>query len=308
LALNFAVTTGGVNGGCTFDRSHPVAVRFDWQPDTSYQVSFGVRATNDHISVSPQIWLQDSAGRWVGVMNDVNQATQLAAPSSGQRDWVRHVSDITWTSGLSGQPSTGWLLFIPDIGGVPDREICAAAPFQAELAIDDVALRRIGPGAASPLLALGWPFADHSTGAPAWHRTEGSTWHKDDDVFAQDWNFATGSADLGESVFNVIEGTVVFAGSASNYGNNVVVLALDARYAVRYAHLQRIDVAPGDRVAVGTALGTVGATGLGKKGSPHLHISAYSDLSERMVASLRQGRIKCGSHASSCGQPFVLIP
>ena len=51
-------------------------------------------------------------------------------------------------------------------------------------------------------------------------------------------------------------------------GFTVVVEHLSGVYSLYY-HLARLDVAAGERVAAGTAVGTVGSTGLAT--GPHLH-------------------------------------
>jgi murein DD-endopeptidase MepM/ murein hydrolase activator NlpD len=76
------------------------------------------------------------------------------------------------------------------------------------------------------------------------------------------------SAPLGAPVVAARSGTVRFAGDRGGYGNLVIV---DHGGGVEtwYAHLDRIDVSPGSRVAAGRDLGTVGQTG--RATGPHLH-------------------------------------
>ena len=77
--------------------------------------------------------------------------------------------------------------------------------------------------------------------------------------------------------FAAAEGTVVVAAGAGTVvmaqfriitGLTVVIEHLPGVYSLYY-HLARLDVAAGERVAPGTALGTVGSTGLAT--GPHLH-------------------------------------
>jgi murein DD-endopeptidase MepM/ murein hydrolase activator NlpD len=64
-------------------------------------------------------------------------------------------------------------------------------------------------------------------------------------------------------------GHVVFAGwDSSGYGN-LVVVAHGRGVETFYAHLSRIAVAEGDRVAAGERVGRVGSTG--RSTGPHLH-------------------------------------
>jgi len=88
---------------------------------------------------------------------------------------------------------------------------------------------------------------------------------------AVDWNGvgpAAGSADLGLPVVASLGGTVLAAGDQSAYGTRVIVDHGDG-WSTLYAHLSAIWVAPGQRVAMGTLLGSVGDTGI--SGGPHLH-------------------------------------
>ena len=63
-------------------------------------------------------------------------------------------------------------------------------------------------------------------------------------------------------------GTVVMARFRIITGLTVVIEHLPAVYSLYY-HLSRLNVAVGERVEPGTALGTVGSTGLAT--GPHLH-------------------------------------
>jgi murein DD-endopeptidase MepM/ murein hydrolase activator NlpD len=66
---------------------------------------------------------------------------------------------------------------------------------------------------------------------------------------------------------------VSFAGPAGNYG---LLVALDHGNGVqtRYAHLSRLGVRRGQRVASGDILGSVGSTG--RSTGPHLHYEVRS--------------------------------
>jgi murein DD-endopeptidase MepM/ murein hydrolase activator NlpD len=94
-----------------------------------------------------------------------------------------------------------------------------------------------------------------------------------------DWNgLGGGRTDLGDPVMSIASGTVTFAEDVGGGWGNVVRV----RHRVRgegdveslYAHLDRIDVAVGDRVLRGQVLGTLGdAHG---RYSPHLHLELRS--------------------------------
>lgn len=81
------------------------------------------------------------------------------------------------------------------------------------------------------------------------------------------------AAPLGATVRSVDAGVVTFAGRQNGYGN-VIYIAHDGHDRTTvYAHLQRIDVREGDRVAQGDAIGTVGKTGMAS--GPHLHFEVH---------------------------------
>ena len=75
-------------------------------------------------------------------------------------------------------------------------------------------------------------------------------------------------APIGTPVHVVGDGVVAFAGQQNGYGNVIQIQHSDNRMTV-YAHLSRIDVARGQRVAQGDHIGDVGMTGWAT--GPHLH-------------------------------------
>ncbi len=79
----------------------------------------------------------------------------------------------------------------------------------------------------------------------------------------------------------VANGTVAFAGAQGNYGNLVVVNHTSGRQ-TRYAQLAKISVSVGQKIRQGTALGTVGATGLANR--PHLHFEIRANSAVGWVA------------------------
>lgn len=76
------------------------------------------------------------------------------------------------------------------------------------------------------------------------------------------------AAPQGTAVRTVAEGEVRFAGRQGGYGNVVEIQHAGDRSTL-YAHLSRIDVKPGQRVARGSMIGAVGSTGWST--GPHLH-------------------------------------
>jgi len=78
-----------------------------------------------------------------------------------------------------------------------------------------------------------------------------------------DFKGATGSP-----IFAAAGGRVSFAGWKSGYGQ-VIEISHGNGMMTRYAHLSRIGVKPGQRVAAGTTIGGLGSTG--RSTGPHLH-------------------------------------
>lgn len=76
------------------------------------------------------------------------------------------------------------------------------------------------------------------------------------------------AAPTGTPVRSVGDGTVEFAGSQNGYGN-VVIVRHGGEHSTVYAHLSRIGVRVGQKVAQGETLGGVGSTGWAT--GPHLH-------------------------------------
>ena len=76
------------------------------------------------------------------------------------------------------------------------------------------------------------------------------------------------AAPIGTPVRSVANGYVDFAGWQNGYGNVVNLDHGNGRSTV-YAHLSRIDVHPGQRIAQGGVIGAVGTTGWST--GPHLH-------------------------------------
>ncbi|HRQ61963.1 MAG TPA: M23 family metallopeptidase, partial [Alphaproteobacteria bacterium] len=64
-------------------------------------------------------------------------------------------------------------------------------------------------------------------------------------------------------------GQVVYAGNELRGSGNLVLVRHDNGYMTAYAHLDRIDVRPGMKLARGQTLGTVGSTGSVRE--PQLH-------------------------------------
>ncbi|MCZ4510110.1 LysM peptidoglycan-binding domain-containing M23 family metallopeptidase [Streptomyces sp. ActVer] len=118
------------------------------------------------------------------------------------------------------------------------------------------------PKAASEASAAGFtlPVAGAGVGTP--YKMSGSMWSS---------GYHTGVdfvVPTGTSLKSVGAGTVVSAGWAGAYGNQVVIKLDDGRYA-QYAHQSSLSVSAGQTVSEGQQVGLSGATG--NVTGPHLH-------------------------------------
>ncbi|KAF1023103.1 MAG: Murein DD-endopeptidase MepM [Paracidovorax wautersii] len=88
----------------------------------------------------------------------------------------------------------------------------------------------------------------------------------------QQWKAHTGvdlGAPTGTPIRTVGDGVVEFAGRQTGYGN-VVFIKHNAAQTTVYAHMSKINVKAGQKVAQGDNIGLVGATGWAT--GPHLHL------------------------------------
>ena len=75
------------------------------------------------------------------------------------------------------------------------------------------------------------------------------------------------------TVARIVTGSSPDAEQPGDGFGNLVVVDHGREYFTAYAHLDHVDVRPGDRVRAGARLGTMGRTG--KAGNPHLHFSLH---------------------------------
>jgi murein DD-endopeptidase MepM/ murein hydrolase activator NlpD len=110
---------------------------------------------------------------------------------------------------------------------------------------------------ATPPLLLAWPLAQPVVGDPFGPR--GDRFHAGIDLVA----------DTGTSVYAGRGGQIAYAGWRAGGWGFLVTIAHGRGERTMYAHLSRIDVRLGVRVARGVRIGAVGATGHAT--GPHLH-------------------------------------
>ena len=92
------------------------------------------------------------------------------------------------------------------------------------------------------------------------------------DPFTDEWKFHEGT-DLafaeGSPIPSLTSGKVIFSGQQNGYGNTVIVEG-HGGVKVRYAHLEKLEVATGTEIAKGQEIGLAGSTG--RSTGPHLHV------------------------------------
>lgn len=96
-----------------------------------------------------------------------------------------------------------------------------------------------------------------------------------------------GQSQTQQAIPSPIAGTVVSAGPLGNAGN-AVVLRGEQGQLVYIFHMSKIDVRAGQKVAYGQDLGNQGSTG--NSTGPHVHIEASSQVIDRWVNDLLDGR------------------
>ncbi|MEV7993713.1 M23 family metallopeptidase [Streptomyces sp. NPDC086077] len=116
--------------------------------------------------------------------------------------------------------------------------------------------------AADSAASTGFTAPVDGAGIGTAYRVAGSMWSSG---YHTGVDFAAAS---GTPLKAVGEGTVVSAGWAGSYGNQVVIKLADGYYA-QYAHLSSLSVAGGQTVTAGQQIGLSGSTG--NSTGPHLH-------------------------------------
>jgi murein DD-endopeptidase MepM/ murein hydrolase activator NlpD len=139
--------------------------------------------------------------------------------------------------------------------------------------------------------------------------TESSGFGWRDDPIRHDRRYHRGTdfrAEPGTAVLAAGDGTVVFAGRQSGYGN-VIYVDHGGGVITRYAHLRRIETKKNMTVTAGERIGQVGSTG--RATGPHLHFEirldgrAVNPVTAMAVADLERQSPEAGKLAA-----FALAP
>lgn len=138
-------------------------------------------------------------------------------------------------------------------------------------------------GAGNDIIDLPWIFVTEN-----WIEIVGSTAHRGDDVFAQDWRRKPGGETAGQAVCAAVSGVVAYTGQHEGFGLTAVLWEPERQLAVRYAHLDQIAVAPGQSVIAGVSIiGRVGSSGLRHPSMAHIHVAVYTAPDPRAERPLR---------------------
>ena len=156
---------------------------------------------------------------------------------------------------ISGERGSGGPLVVMDAASIAAVE-ARAVQLEAQLKTYESALRE-----KSRIPSI-WPVAGEMTDGFGGRRNPfgGSSFefHPGQDI----------RAERGTPVVVAANGTVVFAGTQSGYGQMVEVSHGDG-LTTRYAHLSKLEVVVGQEIARGQLVGLVGSTG--RSTGPHLH-------------------------------------
>jgi murein DD-endopeptidase MepM/ murein hydrolase activator NlpD len=117
------------------------------------------------------------------------------------------------------------------------------------------------------------------------------------------------AADVGEPVYAVAGGEVIYAGDGLRGYGNLVIVRHDRRYSSLYAHNSELKVALGDQVAQGKLIALQGSTG--HSTGPHVHFEIRDgDAAVNPRDLLPKGKLAdagCESAACSPRAPAVLV-
>jgi len=98
---------------------------------------------------------------------------------------------------------------------------------------------------------------------------------------------------VGTALYALTDGTVTFAGQATNCGGTISIHTPAQQASVTYCHLSSIDITTGDEVVAGQWLGrsggAAGTPGAGNSTGPHLHLQIVTPAGRRCPQALLLG-------------------
>ncbi len=152
--------------------------------------------------------------------------------------------------------------------------------------------------------SLFWPFEEPKKNKE-WHTVPGSYLHEGSDLYAQDWNMGNQNDDCNEKINSPILGKIIYLGFNAkylsidengnpkwnpNYGQNVIILSPNEKFALRIAHLKKNstkNLKVGDTVTAGSYIGKVSNTGLLDQQTCHAHISLHKKINSEAIQRMK---------------------
>ena len=239
-----------------------IADRFGLKPETILWGNYNVLADNPHRLLPDQVLtilpVDGTYHKWSAGEDLQKVADFYHVDPQAIIEWPGNPFDVYATDIANPGLAPGTMLIIP--GG--QREMIDYGP--PVIPRDNPAVARTyGPGFCGEIMdgAIGdgnfiWPTLDHFI---VGYNYSPATNHWGIDI----------DGDLGNAVWSIDHGVVVYSGWSNNGYGNLVVIDHGNGWQSLYAHLNDIYVGCGDSVYQGTMLGALGTTG--NSSGPHLH-------------------------------------
>ena len=246
----------------TGDSVFGIAASFGLNPETILWGNYNVLADNPHSLQPGQVLnilpVNGTYHKWSTGENLQKVAEFYRVDPIVIIEWPGNPFDIYATNIVNPGIQAGTMLIIPD----GKREMIDYGP--PRIPRDNPAVARTyGPGHCGELVdgAIGvgtfiWPTAERFITGYDYSPTT-NHWGIDID------------GDLGNAVWSIDNGVVVYAGWSYNGYGNLVVVDHGNGWQSLYAHLNDIYIGCGESVFQGTILGGIGSTG--NSSGPHLH-------------------------------------
>jgi murein DD-endopeptidase MepM/ murein hydrolase activator NlpD len=157
-----------------------------------------------------------------------------------------------------------------------------------------------GAGAAPPAMSTALP--EHYAGGLQWPLEAGIVSSEFGERWGKMHKGIDIAADVGEPVYAIAAGEVIYAGNGMRGYGNVVIIRHDRMRTSLYAHNSELKVKQGDQVTQGTLVALLGSTG--HSTGPHVHFEIRdgdTPLNPRSV-------LPASKLAQSLGVPELLTP
>lgn len=159
-----------------------------------------------------------------------------------------------------------------------------------------------GPGAATAPPAMSPALPEHYAGGLQWPLEAGIVSSEFGERWGKMHKGIDIAADIGEPVYAIASGEVIYAGNGMRGYGNVVIIRHDRMRTSLYAHNSELKVKQGDQVTQGTLVALLGSTG--HSTGPHVHFEIRdgdTPLNPRSV-------LPASKLAQTLGVPELLTP